>query len=395
MRLMFQRFDDRSNPVFGAAETLGQLREELRATSPNVGNLVHLEALPKMLRYDRRRAKPSADVAPAMADEHYDGIVLGYANMIQRHDHLSAEVRDARLAPVVRNTQWLEQTRCRIFALGIGIQDRLEPRADAIDPRLFALLKLLNDRAEIFGVRGAQTEAWLHAIGMTNARALGCPSMFVYPRNVMSIRSPVANRPLRIATAGHLQPAQDNARFAAIERIGRTFATSYVFQNDFYAAFAGVDPGVVIFNDATGEVSRDKVVEQGRAFGLDLAFDDYWLFRSTEKWRGFAIGKDAYFGDRFHGGVIFLQTGRPAIIIQNDDRVGELTSFCELPTASTAEILSNDPAQVLRERLAPDALKAMRMTYAQRYRHFHQTLRDADLPLFNGIDPDVIDTMIG
>lgn len=386
-RLLFHRLGERSGGIVGAAETVGQLREEVRTTSLNVGNLVHLEAPAKLLRYNRRVPKAGPAATREAIDRDYDGIVLGYANMIRSYDHLDEEARTTALAPLVRESEWLSQTRCRIYAMGIGIQDNLPSRADAIDPRLFGLLKVLNDRAEIFAVRGKATEAWLHAVGLTNAVALGCPSMFIYPRNMMSIRPPTRDRSLRIATAGHLQRTADPKRMHAIDRIGAAFGAGYVFQNDFYAMFRG-DQDTVIYNDATGEVSCDAVRERGRVgLKLDLAFEDYWLFRSTEKWRGFSIGKDGYFGDRFHGGVIFMQCGKPAIIVQNDARVQELTAFYDIPTATSDEILSGDPVELLHERLSEANLRRFRQTYLERYRQFQTALQSVGLEQFQPVDP--------
>jgi Polysaccharide pyruvyl transferase len=397
-RLLFHRLGDRGGTVLGAAETIGQLREELRATSLNVGNLVHLEAPAKLLRYNRRtpqfrQRENSAETFEAI-DRQYDGIVLGYANMIRTYDHLDAEAQDKTLAPLVREAEWLGQTKCKIYAMGIGIQDQLPPRADAIDPKLFALLKLLNDRAEIFAVRGKTTEAWLHAVGLTNAVALGCPSMFIYPRNAMAIRPPTRDRSLRVATAGHLQRSRDVGRLDAIIRIGGAFESSYVFQNDFYAMFRG-DGDEVIYDDATGAVDADVVRARGRA-GLqaELTFAHYRLFRSTEKWRGFTIGQDAYFGDRFHGGVIFVQCGKPAIIVQNDARVQELTALHDIPTATSEEILANDPVDLLHDRLSTANLRRFRETYLERYRDFRSALLNVGLDQFQPVDPDDLAALI-
>ena len=392
MRLWFQRISDRSSGIFGAAESVDQLREEIHGTSPNVGNLVHLEAPPKLLRYNRRWKHSRNSKADIDAD--YDGVVLGYANMIRGYAH-NEEVGETRFEALVRDTEWLAAVKFKIFAMGIGVQEKLEPSADAVDPRLFALLKVLNDRAAIFGVRGKETEGWLHAVGLTNARALGCPSMFVYPRNIMGIRSPTRDRALHIATAGRLQRNKDPERLGAIVRIGEAFDTSYVFQTDFYAIFQSKNATEAVYNDATGEVRADRVVAHARGLDHQLPFRDYWMFRSTEKWRGFTIGKDAYFGDRFHGGVIFMQAGKPAIIVQNDTRVAELTAFYDIPTATSEEILANDPVEILHERLSEQALRKMRETYAMRYRQFYDALREAGLSLFNDITPDDVDAMAG
>ncbi|WP_231023410.1 polysaccharide pyruvyl transferase family protein [Sphingomonas sp. IC-11] len=391
--MLFHRVSGRPDQILSPAETLAQIEESVRLTSRNMGNLVHLEAPQKLFRHKPvapdQRATDAAEL-----DRRFDAIVLGYANMIRPREE--KDNRDSRnIGARGRETALLAATRCEIVALGIGIQEALEPNPDVVDPSLFALLSTINRRASIFGVRGRETEAWLHAVGLTNARALGCPSLFVYPRNIMSIRSPATVVPsLRVATAGRLTRQDDNRRLEAVVRIGQRFQTSYVFQNDFFSTLQAADPQEVIYNDATGEVSPEQVKRRGVELGFNLPFNDYWMFRSTEKWRGFATGNEAFFGDRFHGGVVFMQVGKPAIIVQADARVRELTSFYDLPTATVDELLNNDPQDIMRERLSEAALRQMRETYAKRYRVFYDVVREAGLEFFNDIPPDEIDRMV-
>lgn len=392
MRLYFHRLGNRTSSFLGPARTVAQLREELRATSQNVGNLVHLEAPAKLLRYDKSRGENvqfrthNAEQSFKDIDRSFDGIVLGYANIIRNYAHLDNEARDQMLAPLVLEADWLSQTKCRIFALGIGLQDELAPRPDAIDPRLFRLLRVLNDRAEIFGVRGEATEKWLHAVGLTNAAALGCPSLFVYPTNALSIQAPEINTDIRVASAGRIQRNSDRGRLLSINRIGESFRTSYVFQTDFFALFRRNEQDA-IYNDATGEVSPEMVRNAARkSLGVELSFSDYFLFRSVDKWRGFAASKDVYFGDRFHGGVVFIQCGRPAVMIHNDLRVQELVEFYGIPAVSAKDILHEDPVDLLRSKLSEQNLKHFHHTYLDRYQRFYKTLRAADLEVFNGAE---------
>lgn len=388
-RLYFHRLE-RTGVMLGAAETVAQLRAEARATSLNVGNLVHLEAPARMLRYNRRHAarfRAEGGDAFALIERQFDGIVLGYANIIRSSEGLDAAQREEALGPIAREAEWLATTRLPIYAMGIGLQDALDPVPDAIDPALLRLLTILNDRARIFAVRGDATRDWLHAIGLTNAVALGCPSLFVYPRNVLSVR-PLDAAAAHLATAGRLQRNREENRIEAIDRIAAAIRTSYVFQNDFFTIF-GARPAARVFDDATGAIdvvaARQRVREE---LGFVPAFADYWLFRSTEKWRGFAIGCDGYFGDRFHGGVVFLQCGKPAVIVPNDLRVRELVQFYDLPSATTTELLEHDPRELLDGRTGAATLSRFGETYRARYAAFHHALAEAGLELFNDIPPE-------
>ena len=391
-KLLFSRMGERGAAVLGAASTLGHLRAETRATSNNVGNLVHLEAPAKLLHYDRWTAPPrfrTSDAATYEAtDRYYDGIVLGYANMIRPSNYRSEEEREAGTVSLLRTSEWLAQTKCPIYVMGVGLQEPLAPTPDAIDPRLFELLRVINDRATLFAVRGLETEAWLHSVGLTNAVALGCPSLFAFPRSVMQVQAPTTIAGLQIATAGRIRAGTEPGRLEAIVRIGEAFRASYVFQHDFFTLFRKTGDEQILYNDATSEIDAAIVRARGKEIRYDLPFHDYWMFRSTEKWRGFAIGKDAYVGDRFHGGVVFFQAGRPALIVKNDLRVDELTHFHALPTASSRELLDEDPIDVVADRLSPARITAFKENYIRRYAAFREALLAKGLEFYDDVTAD-------
>jgi hypothetical protein len=392
MRLFFHRLGSRLRSVLGAASTIAQIRQEMAYISENVGNLVHLEAPAKIFAYDKNQferfalqARRIDDAAVRKnIDNAFDGVVLGYANIIRNYAEVRPEVREQFLTICDFETEWLNSSKIPVFALGVGMQDTLPAERSSIDPRLFNLLKALNDRAAIFGVRGHATEAWLHRIGLTNARALGCPSLFVYPYNVLSVSSPSISETSRLSTAGRLQRnPKDPARLSTINEIGRAFRTSYVFQTDFFRFFQG-HRNDEIYNEATGEVSRSAVMEIARKqLGMELTFQDYFWFRNVEKWRGFASRHDAFFGDRFHGGVVFLQTGRPALLVSNDDRVTELAQFYDLPAVAKRELAAGNPREVLSDSLSPDRIVRFKNRYIERLTNFYEACTNAGLRFFN------------
>lgn len=389
MRLFFHRFDHRSKGFLNPARTVAQIKEQLRYTSPNSGNLVHLEALPKILRYQERSdnrnlSRIDDPKVRAGIETSYDGVVLQFSNMIRSYDHIPDEARE-RIYNVFRNeADWLGQTKLKIFALGIGMQDRLPSKPDAVPAELFGLLKVLNDRAEIFSVRGKSTEAWLHSIGLTKAKALGCPSLYVYPMNASRISAPTIESTTRVATAGRIQKNKDPNRLASVNRIGQSFPTSYVFQTDFFALFRTYPDDIPVYNEATGEVDRTIIQSLGKKFlKTDLAFESYHLFRSVEKWRGFASSRDIFFGDRFHGGVVFLQCGRPTILISNDARVGELADFYSIPVVQAGDLIDNDPIDVLRKNASEESFARFRRTYVQRLEEFYTAMKNVNLDFVN------------
>jgi hypothetical protein len=143
----------------------------------------------------------------------------------------------------------------------------------------------------------------------------------------------------------------------------------------------------MIYNEATGEVASHTVSEYAaKRLGVSLNFRDYYWFRSMDKWRSFAAGFDAFFGARFHGSVVFLQTGRPALLVHSDLRVQELTAFYDLPAASSKDILHGDIEEVMRDGLSADRISLFQKKYLERLELFYQTVTKAGLRFFNDAD---------
>lgn len=72
----------------------------------------------------------------------------------------------------------VERMKTNLIVLGIGMQQPLAHSDRAVDPDTLRLLHLFNEKAQVFGVRGAETEDWLHRTKIDWAWALGCPSLY-------------------------------------------------------------------------------------------------------------------------------------------------------------------------------------------------------------------------
>jgi hypothetical protein len=382
--------------------TLRGIEERLEAVSPNSGNMVHVEAPARMFAVDARQSGYSdwkignkegwerrAERFAHDVSRHYDAVCLSFANVIQAFDNAggSYPVTWRKVATIVRMLE------VPVYVFGVGLQDELPAEASAVPEPLLDMLRALDERAAIFGVRAEATAAWLHRLGMRRAQALGCPSLYLYPRNVMAIRAPRLTRDSRIGTAGRLVAShKERARAQLLYAIGQAFQADYVFQNDIFALLRRVaeEP---LFDDATGQV--DPVVVSAvteRIFGAPSPFASHYFFRDTNRWRMFAHLRDAYFGDRFHGGVVFLQAGRPAAILQADARVRELTAFFDLPTLRLDEAVGGDLVAQVNRALSEDAIGRFQATYRRRLADFVAVCEAAGLGF---ADPGAIADALG
>lgn len=375
-----------------AFDTVDDLRQELDATTDNVGNMVHNEAVAKSFEVNRLRScmaplyhfyvnesKSDKKLFQKNMESSFDAVVLSLANLIapplpgreaaqQKHMELLCEILDALPIP--------------FYMFGLGMQDAIDD-IDKLVPGMVELLKLLNDKAAMFGVRGAQTEAFMHSNGFTNAKALGCPSLYIYPDNVLSLQTPDVRKGASALTAGHLwlrnifgyQPE----RTEFLRNLASTYQSDYVFQNDIYS-YHELNAIRGFYDDSNGLVDKHVMEDYLTAHGVaPIPFKDYWHFRDARSWRMLAEKTDFYFGDRFHGGVVSLQVGKPALFVYKDLRVEELTAHVGAPSISFDDLEGQDLTEVVAHAFSKPKLEQFKDTYTERAKEYYDTCTQAGM----------------
>jgi hypothetical protein len=394
-----------SMPVSVTSSVRG-IQAEIFAVSPNSGNMVHAEAPARMFAVDRTHScfsvwyaaedggDASAASPAARFNRLFDGVCLSFANMIRDYSKYPAETVAKHDRNWRRLAAHIDQLEIPVYVFGIGLQDELPAEASSVPGGLLALFQALNRKCRLLAVRGPSTERWMRGVGIDKAIATGCPSLFVYPRNVMAVQAPELTRQSRLASAGRLQRAHGkHDRLKPIRAVAETFRTDYVFQNDFFALARLSPPDQPIFDDATGLVDPVFVREATqKLLGFASPFADHYFFRDTNRWRMFAHLRDAFVGDRFHGGVAFLQAGRPAVILQADARVRELTGFLGIPTMTLDQLDSATVLEAVSRALSPEAIGRFHETYRKRLADFVSICESAGLRF---ADESAIDAALG
>jgi hypothetical protein len=376
----------------GVGSSLRDIDHEIDVVSRNPGNMVHVEAPAKTFAVDRTRSsyyswelpgrERDAAAKPAkVLNENFDAVTYSFANIIKDYYKPGSERELATQTRTWRKMlDFLRHLDMRIYVFGIGMQDELPEEKSSIPPTLFDLLSTFNERASLFGVRGPSTAHWMHAIGLRNATPLGCPSLYVYPRNVLAVTAPALTAESRIGSAGRLQRGPKVVeRLEPLLRIAEAIGTDYVFQNDFFALTRdATDRG--IYDEATGRLDgafiRRLTLER---MGFASPFRDHYLFRDTSRWRMFSAMRDAYVGDRFHGGVTFLQVGKPALILQADARVRELTGFLGIPTLTVPDLHRGSVLEAVTRALSPETIGHFHATYRKRLADYVEICEAAGL----------------
>ncbi len=357
--------------------------------SGNRGNLIHGEAPAKIFEKDHASScfghlpslrKWNEAKYAARVTQQFDAIVLSFANII-RPGYDGAPHYEA-LKGLHKGT--------KVIALGAGIQG--EFTVSDLPEGTRNLLSWLSENAEVFGVRGETTKAWLDENGFPNSMVLGCPSLFVYPRSILGLSYDnvrATGGDSKVITAGHLaaplmMPKAKSRRAHDYLDALAGIPASYIFQDEIFWYSREFMERDNMYNEGTSELDPELVAEYYReAFGLEVPFKRYYYFNDTGSWRQAGLRHDLYIGDRFHGGVAVLQAGVPAIFLKADNRVGELTGYFDVPNMTIDEFKEAGLAGAIESCLTDEALERMKATYRRNYRKFVDTMSGAGLTVAN------------
>ena len=350
----------------------------------NVGNFIHTEAMPTILRFDpeasatlslsrtlrARNLRWLVDVVNA----EFDAVVFSAANFIRPETDFPQEAKFFGALKVPR------------VLVGAGIQDIPQDGVLALKPSLRRFLEIANADFAVFGTRGTVTADVLHAMGLTRAEPLGCPSFYAFPQKVLGVVPPDLDAPASILTAGHASKrGGPGARYQTMAHLLRPFAAQaridYVIQNELFFGEAADQPAG-FYDPVTKELAPDWVRDRFfSAAGPGAVVPRMHFFADTSSWRMFAAQHEFYVGDRIHGAVIALQAGRPAAVVYKDARVRELAERIGLPGIALKDITAETGPSLLRTALGETSLARFRDTYAQALASFHHRLAAAGLAL--------------
>lgn len=364
--------------------TLGGLKDNHNLTS-NRGNLIHAEAPSKTIK-----ARPNASAFGNIPSLHqafplkvgevlarnFDLIVYSTANFITGNKEMVPFANALRAVA----------GHVPFIVLGAGMQGN--PDLENVHSSVREILSIFNEKALLFGVRGAETERWLHENGFTKARALGCPSMYVYPQAINSVEAPSASRirgGASYLTAGYptVRGGHNFQRGVSLAQAFRNAKASYVFQDEFFQ-YGEITKQKGIYNPALSTCDRTALNELlSKNTGKSVNFSNYYYFSETSAWRQVAAAHDVYCGDRFHGGIASLHAGKPALFMAHDNRVREMCDFFGLPWMTTQELAAEGPAAAVTRSITPGRITDMKRTYTKRLDDYKAAMKGAGISLRN------------
>ncbi|MDD5578643.1 MAG: polysaccharide pyruvyl transferase family protein [Methylobacter sp.] len=279
--------------------------------------------------------------------------------------------------------QVLELLSIDFIVVGMGMQQSLPLSTENLNPRLVDLIDVCNRKAKIFWVRGQETQTWLNAVGFENSKVLGCPGMYVYPENILNITAPNPVKVTSAVTAGYINGRIP--RSTSIIGLFKDFDAHYVMQEEMFAwKMQGLIPesDQNIYNDATGEVSRDFVNGILEEIHYEkMPFSSYRWFQDPNAWRAFVSRFDFYLGDRLHGGIASLQAGIPSIMMAEDKRVSEIADFFGIPRISSKEVDLMPLREIVNDYLSSVKIDFFKAVFFDRFKELEKVFNEADISL--------------
>ena len=307
----------------------------------NAGNLIFSDAAHKILETPDTEVVSNGMATTANAaariNEEYDAFVVPLANAF----------RPSFEGGLKRLTRLIGKLRIPVVVLGVGAQtgvsydpSRLKPMEQTVREFCSAVL----DHSASIGVRGEFTERYLRDMGFRDVEVIGCPSLFMYGRDLdVRKRLPELTAESRIAV---------NGSHSAVQKQGLGKIISRTHEHYPNLCFIGQN-----LSDARQLHWRDLTDPNAQVTAMPT-HPDHPMYREGKArvyvdpvtWFEDLRSFDFSFGSRIHGNIAALLAGTPATVLCGDSRTLELCRYFEIPHQRLDQVAKNpeaaDPARL-------------------------------------------------
>jgi len=205
-----------------------------------------------------------------------------------------------------------------VIPLSVGLQTLFYKSDFQFHPDTIRILHEIADTITI-PCRGAYTAEILSKNGIKNTIILGCPSIYTPMDTLFQINKPVnlnQNAQISINISPHIGYRTPLESFMAFYQ--------YILNNDFniigQAANELQDSLYLLKVLGINEVSIEKKI-----------IEKYKFFYNCDDWNNEFQNVDFTFGSRFHGNIMSVLNGKPALFLKIDSRMDEMCTFLNLP----------------------------------------------------------------
>ncbi|WP_406257549.1 polysaccharide pyruvyl transferase family protein [Streptomyces nigra] len=315
------------------------LEQDVIAT--NSGNLIFSDATHKILETPRTEVVSNGirtDVSAAgRINEEFDAFVIPLANAF----------RPSFEAQLKRLTRLIEKLRIPVVVVGVGAQAGLgynAARLKGIEPAVRAFVSAVLDRSASIGVRGEFTEKYLNDLGFRDVEVIGCPSLFLYGKELtVTKKEPALGAGSRIAVNGSHSAVKSQGLDRVIDRAHARYP---------HLRFIGQN-----LSDARQLHWRDLSDPHALVTAMPT-HPEHPMYREDKvrvyidpvTWIDDLRGFDFSFGSRIHGNIAALLAGTPATVLCGDSRTLELCRYFGIPHRRIDKLTGEvDPAALYEE----------------------------------------------
>lgn len=297
--------------------------EQLTSVGGNTGNNAYITALEDIFGAQRVNY---GELDRALEANKFDAYVVGNLSWIVENTAIPEFYYDA--------FKKITKKGKKFIPISVGTQTFDYKPNFKYHPKTLSLLKEISEQA-VIACRGDYTAEILSKNGVKNVEVIGCPSLFhtKNPEFKLFKRNHLRKNPM-IATGITPWP---NQKMSA--NIVKKFL-KYAIKNkvDFVEQ---ANTNWIEFLTKSDQEFRGELQNYIEKYGR--------IFFDIETWRDYSRELDFSFGGRFHGNVIPLLEGVPALFITIDARTKEMCSHFKLPTIDIQEFDFNITIEELYE----------------------------------------------
>ncbi|MCG5500807.1 polysaccharide pyruvyl transferase family protein [Ectothiorhodospira lacustris] len=347
---------------------IGNAERQTPRTPDNSGNIIHGFAARSIFN-SFKNVKSSID------PENIEKIrsnhkVLGFVAATMLHANKTPSYIDGHQ----KAADFIEKLDLPVCTFGFGCQAPLGQsiKDSIVDQRSIRLLKVIAERSTTVGVRGEFTADLCAKYGVKNVRVVGCQSVYVATTTNWSSRSKLLSlsdpNNIRVVANYSLSDhpnliglpmklgsdfiGQGNPTEEAIS-LGEIDKKDFISSGSFYL-YPGIRKAF-----ASGLIDQNEFFDHCREHFFKFYDVPSWLAHIRKKY-------DFSFGTRFHGNVVALWSGIPALFIVHDMRTLELCEHFKLPYLMHTQVKSSMELRDLVEACDySDFFKKFQMNFSE------------------------------
>lgn len=296
----------------------------------NTGNIVHGHAAREFFKSHGNVSTNTDSNSISLVRQNYSHIGIIAATVLNvgtKHPFIERQSAIAK---------FVEKAGLPVCTFGIGSHAQLgQSIGDAdVDERSITLLRVLAEHSNFIAVRGEFTADLCVKFGVKNVEVIGCQSAYYStcnqdPANFLD--SP--DNKAAAVTLTESVDEKDVLKFSLDNQI------DFIGQGD--SIEEKIAQGIVSEIDYVNSASIWKPNFLKRCFAKGIfsqqeyfsyILHNYYKFYDVQSWKNHLRNNYSFvFGSRFHGNMIALQCGIPALWLVHDARTEELCKFLGLP----------------------------------------------------------------